>query len=40
LGVNAKVGDRASAEVLKDLNALFRVCENKENPNKKSYFKS
>ena len=43
MDVNANVEDRASDENLKDLNALlhvcenalFRVCENKENQNKK-----
>ena len=43
MGVNANVEDHASAENLKDRNALFHVCENalfhvrenKENQNKK-----
>ena len=34
-GLNANVEDRASDEILKDLNALFHVCENKENQNEK-----
>ena len=35
MGVNANVEDHASAEILKDLNALFHVYENKENQSKK-----
>jgi len=34
VGVNVNVEDHALAEILKDQNALFHVCENKEKQNK------
>jgi len=35
VGVNPNEEDHASAEILKELNALFHVFENEENQNKK-----